>query len=74
MADDKKTKVVMNCSARSFSTSKGELRAGESIELPLEEALKLLKYHEIKDAALKVPAQANEIDKLKAENTELKAG
>jgi len=71
MADEKNTKILINCGAGKVGTSKGVMGPGDSQELPIDEANKLLKYHGIKDAADKVPAQANEIDRLKAENTEL---
>jgi len=69
--DSKATMVVMNCGPSKVGTSKGILGPGDSVELPLAEAKKLLKYHDIKDAALKVPAHADEIGRLKAENAEL---
>ncbi len=77
-ARSEKKIVVLNQSVRSFSTSAGTLEAGQSKELPENEANTLLDYHGVIDASKLVKAATGvdviaENSHLKIENVNLKA-
>ena len=64
---------IFNASLSKLSTSKGDLRVGQSLRLPTIEAKKCLKYFGIRLTSDVAPAQADEAVALKKENAELRA-
>ena len=63
---------IFNASLSKLSTSKGDLRVGQSLRLPTIEAKKCLKYFGIRLTSDVAPAQADEAVALKKENAELR--
>lgn len=76
------TLTVLNQGARPYLTSAGPLTPGKSLELPVEEAKKLMAYKGVVDAENVVPglskasskAMRKENERLRKENDDLRKG